>query len=281
MARQDGVITVQQACAAGMSTSAIERRVSSGQWQRLHRGVFLSRDHPRSPAAMLRAAVFRSGAAAVVYGPSAAWWQGLLPDPPPRQWITVPANRRVRPTAYLTVRHRNLHPADAVRYRGLPVTSLPLTVLEAAVELRNGSTVMDRALQGKVHIDALRAAHHRNLGRSGSQLAAKLLDAAADGGRSEAERLLVALLRADGLAGWRAQLPSCGYVIDVAFPGRRLAIEVDGWAWHRDAERCNADLHRQNVLVNAGWTVLRFTWHQLVHEPKLVIRHIRTALAKS
>ena len=64
-----------------------------------------------------------------------------------------------------------------------------------------------------------------------------------------------------------------------AAPARRIAIEVDGWAWHVDVERFQADRRRQNALVNAGWTVLRFTWHDLTADPERVIAQIRAALA--
>jgi very-short-patch-repair endonuclease len=38
-----------------------------------------------------------------------------------------------------------------------------------------------------------------------------------------------------------------------------LVIEVDGWAYHRTPDRFQRDRERQNRLVAAGWTVLRFT----------------------
>ena len=48
--------------------------------------------------------------------------------------------------------------------------------------------------------------------------------------------------------------------LDIAFPDLALAIKVDGWAWHRDTERFQNDRRRQNIMVTAGWAVLRFTW---------------------
>jgi very-short-patch-repair endonuclease len=55
-----------------------------------------------------------------------------------------------------------------------------------------------------------------------------------------------------------------------------LAIEVDGWAWHHDVERFRRDRQRQNALVLAGWTVLRFTWHDLTQRPGEVVAEIRS-----
>jgi very-short-patch-repair endonuclease len=38
------------------------------------------------------------------------------------------------------------------------------------------------------------------------------------------------------------------------------------------------DRQRQNAVVLAGWTVLRFTWHDLTQRPNEVIAEIRLAL---
>lgn len=82
-------------------------------------------------------------------------------------------------------------------------------------------------------------------------------------------------------ACWSTRYRCRNYLIDLAFPAERVAVEVDGWAWHVDAERFLSDRRRQNALVNAGWTVLRFTWHDLEGNPTRVVAEIRTALARS
>ncbi len=84
-------------------------------------------------------------------------------------------------------------------------------------------------------------------------------------------------------AGWPTIWWCCPdeYWIDVAFEARRLAVEVDGWAWHCDVDRFAHDRRRQNALVLAGWTVLRFTWHDLMSRPKEVVAEIRAALRRA
>jgi very-short-patch-repair endonuclease len=153
-------------------------------------------------------------------------------------------------------------------------------VLEAAVALgERGVGLLDRALQRRVRFDALHAANSRNLGRRGSARAGVLLAAAADRAASDAERKAIALLRGAGIAGWRVGYVVAGHELDIAFPARRVAIEIDGWAWHSDAQRFRHDRQRQNALVLAGWTVLRFTWYDLVQRPTQVVAQIRDALA--
>jgi very-short-patch-repair endonuclease len=67
--------------------------------------------------------------------------------------------------------------------------------------------------------------------------------------------------------------------VDLAFPERKVAVEVDGWAWHVDPERFRTDRRKQNALVGEGWNPLRFTWHDLVGQPARVVAEIAGTLA--
>ena len=68
------------------------------------------------------------------------------------------------------------------------------------------------------------------------------------------------------------------YVIDIAFPEAKLAVEIDGWAWHMAVDRFRADRHKGNALVRARWDLLRFTWHDLDGRPESVFAEIRDTL---
>jgi very-short-patch-repair endonuclease len=47
--------------------------------------------------------------------------------------------------------------------------------------------------------------------------------------------------------------------LDLAYPELKLAIELDGWDIHRTRTAFDDDRWRANLLVAAGWTLLRFT----------------------
>lgn len=280
--RQAGVISCGQAREAGLSQDAIKRRVASGKWERLHPGVYLAADHPYTDEVRLRAAALWAGKDAAPHGLSAAWWHDLGPSLPDPVQVTVPRRRNPGHQPGVSVRRRDLSNADLVGVRDLWVTDLPLTVLESAVALGpEGAALLDRALQRRVRFPQVYRAHVRNLGRQSSAQASRLLTVAADRAASHAERLLVGLLRAAGITGWELNYAVGGYLIDVAFPAQRVAVEVDGWAWHLTPERFIHDRQRQNAVVNLGWTVLRFTWHDLVGRPEAVRTEIRTALSSN
>jgi very-short-patch-repair endonuclease len=92
------------------------------------------------------------------------------------------------------------------------------------------------------------------------------------------------LLRRAGVRDWRPNYPvwqggELVAVLDVALPSARLAIEIDGWAYHSDVDRFQQDRRRQNALVALGWTVLRFTWVDLTQRPGYVVAAIRRQVA--
>ncbi len=55
--------------------------------------------------------------------------------------------------------------------------------------------------------------------------------------------------------------------VDLAYPSRRLAIELDSKRWHLNSEAFERDPRRRNSLAANGWTVLTFTWSDYVDHP--------------
>lgn len=241
--------------------------------------VYLVGGHRADDEAEVRAAALWAGEQATVTGPAAAFWHGMLPRAPALIEVTVPAAAKPRPQPGLRIRRRDLHHRDRVGMHGVWVADVALAALETAVALGDSSTFLDRALQRHVRFPALYRDYCRNVGRTGSSRAGRLVAASADRAESAAERLLVALLRDAGIGGWVLAHPFGDHRIDLAFPAARVAIEVDGWAWHVDAERFRADRRKGNQITRAGWDLLRYTWHDLDGRPHEVVREIREALA--
>ncbi|AEV72404.1 hypothetical protein MycrhN_1793 [Mycolicibacterium rhodesiae NBB3] len=276
---QDGVITLEQAYASGLSLPAVQRRVQSGNWMRCSRGVYFVDDRPFTNAARVRAAVWGYGERATASGLAAAWWHGLTRFAPDVVDVTMPRTGHGRCHEKTRLRRRDLDPSDVASVRGLRVTARPLTILEAAIKRRGGIELMDGALQHDIELRELWRAQLRNKGRYGSPAARILLQAAGDGARSAAERVLVKLLREAGITGWRTNHPVGGYKVDVGFPVQQIAIETDGWAFHSDQDAFQVDRRRQNDLSLLGWQVLRFTWLDLTEYPQRVIATIRRAIS--
>ncbi len=277
---QDGVVSASQAMTAGMSRSAIGRRLDSGEWVPVARAVYLVAGHHRSARAQARIAVMSIGDDAVLGGGAAAWWHGLHSKEPRKHLVlTASRGRHARSSATAVVRHRTLADVDVTTHQGLRVTAPALTVLDASVDF--GISILDSSLlTGATKLADLRAAHARYPKRHGAPATSRHLDLLDDGARSEAERLVVELFRDAGVDGWRSNVPSCGYVIDVAFERRALAVEIDGFAFHRDTQTFQRDRTKRNALIAAGWTVLNFTWADLIERPEHVVATVSEALRR-
>lgn len=59
--------------------------------------------------------------------------------------------------------------------------------------------------------------------------------------------------------------------VDFAIPSAKIAVECDGYRYHRDHDR---DAARDAFLKSQGWTVLRFTGTQIRADPQACARRI-------
>lgn len=76
----------------------------------------------------------------------------------------------------------------------------------------------------------------------------------------------------------RQQVVLAGKPVDVLV-GRWLVIQVDGWAHHSSSAQRAKDIAHDAELRLRGYTVLRFSYAQVVHERSQVQRTIQRALA--
>ncbi len=59
---------------------------------------------------------------------------------------------------------------------------------------------------------------------------------------------------------------------DLADPDLRLIIEAESFEWHGKSRQLTGDCARYNAFVLLGWTVLRFSWWQVVFRPQYVLQ---------
>lgn len=176
-------------------------------------------------------------------------------------------------------------PADLVQRRGpFAFTTPPLTALD--LSSLDDTDAIDLALRRKVaDLASLRDALQLTSKRRGNTERWRvLLDSRAEPW-SRAERLAHRLYRDAGIGGWVGNLKISvpqqwvTYYLDIAFERLRLVCEIDGRETHDTDDAFETDRERQNLLVLAGWTVLRFTWRMLTEQPEYVLWATREAIA--
>jgi hypothetical protein len=131
---QAGVVTSQQAVAAGLTKAALAWQLHSERWQQPYRGVYVLCSGLPGREAVLWAAVLRGGRGAMLSHQSAAELAHLIDRPARPVHLTVPADRRIRPVPGLVI-HICAH-ADQVRHPSLrpPRTRVEHTVLDLAAQ---------------------------------------------------------------------------------------------------------------------------------------------------
>jgi len=282
VARQDGVLSRKQALNAGMTQGQIRHRLETGRWTIVHPSVYRSADHRFTDAARVRSAGLWGGADAMLSGIAAAYWWGLPTPAPKVVEVVIPPNEHRRSRPGTRIVRRRVPRQDRMWVSAAPVTSLALSVMVASVQLgRDGPAVMDRALQTQLTMSALRECYYRNLGIAGSRAAGDLVRAAADKTAAASERIFLGLLKSAGIVGWQVNYhwdPADERTIDVAFVAERVAIEIDGWAWHHTPERFQKDRNKLNDLTD--WTHLKFTWFDLTQRPEDVVRRVRAEVGQ-
>lgn len=279
LADHDGVISTPQARELGLSQRQVSHRVATGRWQRLSRGIFLSSQHHLTDTARVRVAVVTHRA--VADRTAAAFWHGLIPDLPPK--VTVSAPRTIHGNAHTPVtvdlKRRTFPAEDLEELRGITVTRQSLTVLAAAGELDDGVALVDRALQnGDVTIESLCTTLDRNSGAHGLQIARELVSVLETGSQSVAERLFVELLTLHQITGWVQQLDLFGKPLDFAWPEHRVAVEINGWSFHRTHSRFESDGNKAASLAAIGWLLLPFSWKAIRYDGEECMRKLTSAL---
>ncbi len=264
---QEGVAGRAQLRTHGVSEHAIDRRVRTGRFVPVFRGVYAVGHAALSDVGRLHAALLAAGPDAIVSHRAAAALHRILPSMPPFVDVTVTGSRR-RSRPGLRI-HASRQPPPTTSVAGLPVTT-PLRTLE---DLRG--TLAPADLER-----ACAEALVRNLVTDEALEAARLVapDAAAPT-RSTLERRFLSVMRQAGLPRPRVNHTVGPYEIDFAWPDQRVLVEVDGWRTHGHRLAFERDRARDAELAAMGYVVLRFTWRQVRDNPLLVAARIAQALA--
>src|SRR5436190_931794 len=128
--RQHGNVTTQQLLAAGLTTSAIGRRVAKGLLIKQHRGVYRVGHQAPSTKATYMAAVLAAGDGAVLAGCAAGHLVRLLKGGPPPPEVITPTKRRVAGVAVRT--EAAMDPRDTTLWQGIPTTTVARTLVDLA-----------------------------------------------------------------------------------------------------------------------------------------------------
>jgi len=268
----------------GYSRKAVQREVASGRLHLLHRGVYAV-GHRLLPAhGRCLAAVLACGPGALLSHRSAAWLWGILRYGPAPLHVTSPQPRK--PRAPIHLHHsRILTEADRALEEGIPVTSLPRTLLDCAGESRFSQLqrMLERSEELKqfdlAPVEELlgRSRGHAGWGRLRQAIA---LYQPVPFTRSGFERLFFEAVLAAGLPRPATNFVEAGFELDVYWPEQRFAVELDTYATHGTNTAFERDHFRDEDLMLAGIELIRVTDVRFHREPESVLKRVATLLAR-
>lgn len=286
--RQHGVVAYQQLIALGLSRKAIRHRRATGRLVELYPGVYAVGHRELRLEGRWLAAALAYGDGAVLSHETALGVWGLRDAPVLPVNVTVPTGAGIvqRPGTRL-FRRAGLNRSQCARRRGLPVTRVPRTLVDAASVLEDHALrrATEQAIRlHRLSLDGLRACLDAHPGRAGTPALRIIVDDFAAHGvtftRSELEAMALQLFLREGVARPEVNRVNGGREIDCRWPGHGLVVEIDGYESHRTATRFVADRQRDRDHLLRGEVVLAYTHHDLTSRPGVMAAEIRTMLGR-
>ncbi|MBV8940723.1 MAG: DUF559 domain-containing protein, partial [Solirubrobacterales bacterium] len=169
-----------------------------------------------------------------------------------------------------------------VWHRRLPVTTVPQTLLDFAsvAPLRRVRHALAEAQYRRL-LDFGAVNEVLGSGRPGSKKLRRTLDNHRPEfayTRSELERRFFELCEAAGLPKPEVNATVLGLMVDALWRHQRVIVELDGEGAHGTAAQIGRDHERDLRLRAAGFTVLRYTWRQIIRHPDVILADLRRAL---
>jgi very-short-patch-repair endonuclease len=284
-AGQHGVVARRQLAGFGLGRRAISHRLACGRLHAVQRGVYAVGHRAVSREGRWLAAVLAAGTgAALSHRSGVALWQ--IGTAGTSIEVTVPRYRCSRPGMVL---HGASLPADEVTIqRGIPVTTVPRTILDVAAHLtpRQLERVMHEAevrrLDDRLSVTDLiiRHPHRRGVAALRRILAETTLGTNVS--RSDFESAFVAFLAERGLptplVNTGLDLGGIRIEPDCLWRSHRVIVELDSFGVHGTRKLFESDRARDRALAIAGWRAIRVTWRQLQGDRAALARDLRALL---
>lgn len=277
IARQAGVFTRQQALAAGVTKSVLDRMTREERWFSVAHGLW-STTPELDWSAKAWGGVLLGGRTALIGGQAAAHLWGAA-EAPETVEVWCPTHRRHASTGIWRFR-RGLRHRDGEDEPAR--VSLAQAVLEMCMEASVDDVVghVSRAVKsGNTGTELIRKALESNRRHPHRQLLADITHDYDAGAESPLERrFLHDVLLAHGLPlGVRQASASRRGFTDVGFEEYRLLVELDGRS-HHEGLAAHADMARDNGNLLNGNRTLRFGFAPVAGRPCQVAGEVGLAL---
>ena len=220
---------------------------------REYAGVYRVGHRAPSVEADYLAAVRACGDGALLCGRSAAYLYGIVKRPPLRPEVLVVRERRIRGLA--TRRTRHLDRRDATERRGIPVTTVPRTIVDLAAELpadELARTVHEASIRYRVTPGQIESVLARRRNTPGVAKLRRVLWGDVRVTLSKLEDRFLELLAKHGLPLPQTNRPAGGRRVDCRWHDPPLTVELDGYRYHSSRHAWENDRRREREARARG-----------------------------
>jgi very-short-patch-repair endonuclease len=278
--KSHGVVSRDELRSAGLTQAEIKSRLARGFLISIHRGVFRVGHTAPSLEARYLAAAKACGPGSVLAGRAAAHLLHLLRGSPSLPEVLTPRHRR--PSGVTVRRCRRIDPRDATEWRGVPVTTVPRTIVDLAAALEPPD--LARAFHEAVVKHQIKpVAVERVLGRRHNWPGAKDLRRVIWGDEpvslSKLESSFIAAVRRAHLPLPETNRQIDGRYVDCRWPAHRLTVELDSYAYHGTRHAWERDIDRERRARARGGEFRRYTWRDVAEDPEPMLKDLRALLS--
>ena len=283
--QQHGAVALWQLVELGLPVKWVEHQVAMKRLHRVFRGVYCVGHAKLTREGRLMAGVLACGPNAVLSHWSAAALWGLLQTN--RAVIdVVVAGHRTGPKLVRPHRVRGLDPRDRTIRDGIPITTVPRTLLDLATVAneRQLRRAVNEAVRARwLYATAIEDILHRHKGRQGIKrlrAATAALNPGTHRTRSDLEDAFLTLCRKHRLPTPDSNTEVEGFEVDIHFPGTNLIVELDSYEYHRTPEEFDSDRRKDAALKRKGYEVLRVSDTWFNSDPNGVAQTVRQLLER-
>ena len=283
--RQGGVISIGQLRESGVSDTQIDSMVRRSALVAVLHGIYRWASTPLTVRGRRYAAALWSRGAISFTTAGDMWGLGVASRSTEVDVAVADRVSRNGHPEFVRVHRVILGARDIEEVDGLPITTKSRTTLDLVGSLprRQARDLFERGFrEGWFSSRDLDRRLTEERGRSGNRILREFRDEISPDAQAEFERRVHRLLRSHHIVGWVPQYAittSGGRVhADIAFPDRKLILELDGWSTHGTRDRFTKDRRRDRHTLVAGWRTARFTWADL-DDPAAFIAEIVRLLA--
>ena len=245
-------------------------------------GVYRVGHSAPSLEARYAAAVLTGGTGAVLSGRAAGHLLGLLKGTPPPPEITTPTRRGA--SGVKTRRSRCIDPRDVTTVRGIPVTTVPRTLVDMAADLGPGE--LARAFhEAAVRYKTTPAQVEAVLARRPTSPGAGRLSAVMRGDvhvtLSALERRFLRVVGEAALSSPKTNRKVGGRWVDCRWPEQRLTVELDSYRYHHSRHAWEQDRQREREARARGDEFRRYTYSDVFEDTRFMLEELRGLLNRT